>query len=84
MSMYNVPSGALISYVEEGGAAESAGLQVRDIITEFDGQTVSGKEDLSEMMQYYAAGETVDIVVARAENGQYVEKDIQVTMGNMP
>ena len=48
MSMYNVPSGALISYVEEGGAAESAGLQVRDIITEFDGQTVSGKEDLSE------------------------------------
>ena len=35
-------------------------------------------------MQYYAAGETVDIVVARAENGQYVEKDIQVTMGNMP
>ena len=84
MSMYNVPSGALISYVEEGGAAESAGLQVRDIITEFDGQTVSGKEDLSEKMQYYAAGETVDIVVARAENGQYVEKDIQVTMGNMP
>lgn len=84
MSMYNVPSGALISYVEEGGAAESAGLQVRDIITEFDGQTVSGKEDLSEKMQYYAAGETVDIVVARAENGQYVEKDIQVTMGSMP
>lgn len=84
MSMYNVPSGALISYVEEGGAAESAGLQVRDIITEFDGQAVSGKEDLSEKLQYYAAGETVDIVVARAENGQYVEKDVKVTMGSMP
>lgn len=84
MSMYNVPSGALISYVEEGGAAESAGLQVRDIITEFDGQAVSGKEDLSEKLQYYAAGETVDVVVARAENGQYVEKDVKVTMGSMP
>lgn len=84
MSMYNVPSGALITYVEEGGAAYSAGLQARDIIMEFDGQAVSGKEDLAEKLQYYAAGETVEVVVARAENGQYVEKTIQVTMGNMP
>lgn len=80
--MYNVPSGALVSYVEEGAAASNAGIQARDIIVEFDGQAVSGKEDLSEKLQYYAAGETVDIVVARAENGQYVEKDLQVTLGS--
>lgn len=84
VQMYNVPSGALVAYVEEGAAAANAGIQERDIIVELDGQSVSGKEDLSEKLQYYAAGETVEMVIARAENGQYVEQSVEVTMGSMP
>ncbi|HJB16709.1 MAG TPA: trypsin-like peptidase domain-containing protein [Candidatus Blautia excrementipullorum] len=82
IQMYNVPSGALVYYVEAGTAASNAGIQERDIIVEFDGQTVSGKSDLAEKLQYYAAGETVNVVVARAENGQYVEKSLEVTLGS--
>jgi serine protease Do len=35
-------------------------------------------------MQYYAAGTTVDVKVERAENGQYTEKTISVTLGKKP
>ena len=33
-------------------------------------------------MQYYAAGETVDVTIARAEDGQYKEQTVQVTLGS--
>lgn len=83
-AMYNVPSGAFISAVMEGEAAANAGIQPRDIITELDGQSVSSRQDLQEKLQYYGAGETVEMIIARAENGQYVEKTVEVTMGYRP
>lgn len=81
MQMYNVPAGALVTYVEEGQAASNAGVQAKDIIVEFDGQTVSSKDDLEDKLQYYATGETVSMVIARAENGEYVERNVEITMG---
>lgn len=82
--MYNVPSGVLVSVVVDGEAAANAGIQPRDIIQKLDGQTISSKADLQDKIQYYAAGETVEMVIARAENGQYVEKTLEVTMGSRP
>lgn len=38
-------------------------------------------EELSYNMQYYAAGTTVDVVIARSSNGQYEEQTISVTLG---
>ena len=63
---YGIPSGVFVSQVTEGGAAEQAGIQKGDIIVSFDGQTVSGKDDLESKLAYYASGETVDVVVSRA------------------
>lgn len=82
IQMYNMPEGAFVTGVFSGSPAEEAGLQKGDIIIKFDGQTITGRDDLNSKMDYYAAGETVDVVVDRADNGEYVEQTIQVTLGN--
>ena len=83
-AMFDMPEGVFVSSVSTGEAADNAGIRKGDIITGFDGQTVSGRDDLNDKMKYYAAGETVDITIARAQNGQYVEQTVQVTLGSRP
>jgi serine protease Do len=84
ISMYNMPAGAFIIEVTAGEAADNAGIRKGDIIVKLDGQKVSGKEDLIDKLQYYAAGEEIEIVIERASNGEYVEIPLQVTMGKRP
>ena len=80
--MYDMPEGAFVIRVGKNSAAGKAGIQKGDIIVSFDGQTVSGKDDLESKLAYYASGETVDVVVSRADNGEYVQKTISVTLGS--
>lgn len=82
--MYNMPSGAFVMEVTAGEAADTAGIQKSDIITKLDGQKVSGKADLNDKLQYYTAGEEVEIVVARLYDGEYQEKTMTVTLGARP
>ena len=81
---YGTPAGVIIQYVEEGSAAEKAGLQQFDIITKFDGQSVTSVEDIQDLLQYYRAGEKVTITIAYQENRKYVEHDIEITLGKAP
>lgn len=83
-AMFDMPEGVFVSSVSTGEAADNAGIRKGDIITGFDGQTVTGRDDLNDKMKYYAAGETVDITIARAQNGQYMEQTVQVTLGSRP
>lgn len=80
-STYNMPIGVYVAQVIDGGAAESAGLKKGDIITKFDGSSVSSMQSLQDTLQYYAAGSTVTITVQTAQNGEYQEKDVTVTLG---
>lgn len=82
--MYNMPSGAFVSAVVEGGAADQAGIRKNDIIVKLDGQKVSDEKDLLDKLQYYAAGENVEIVVARADSGMYRETTLNLTLGSRP
>lgn len=84
MEMFDMPVGVFVSEVSEGEAAANAGIQKGDIITGFDGQAVTGRDDLESKMVYYAAGETVDVTISRAEDGQYEEQTVQVTLGKRP
>lgn len=79
---YNVPSGIYVAKVYEGSAAAKAGMQQGDIITEFDGHSVATMEDLNDLMQYRAAGTEVKITICRTDNGQYVEHELDVTLGS--
>ena len=78
---YNMPTGVYVAQVVEHSAAEQAGIFQGDIITKFDGKTINSMESLSNTLEYYAAGTTVDVTVMRSSNGQYVEQTISVTLG---
>ena len=78
---YGIPLGAFVDSVEEGGPAQTAGIQKGDVIVKFDGMTVSGSSDLVGKLEYYQAGETVDVVISRAQNGEYQEQTVSVTLG---
>ena len=64
IQMYNMPSGAFVMYVAPGEAADNAGIQKSDIITRLDGQKVSSKADINDKLQYYSAGEQIEIEVS--------------------
>lgn len=78
---FGAPTGALIQQVLEDGPAEKAGLKRYDIITKFDEKTVSSFEDLKAFLQYYEAGETVKIVVSYIDNHEYIEREVEITLG---
>ena len=78
---YDMPKGVYITSVETGSAAEQVGLQKGDIITKFDGTSVSALADLKEQLAYYKTGEQVEITYSTRENGQYAEKTATMTLG---
>lgn len=79
---YNMPKGVYIAQVQDGSAAQAAGLQVGDIITQFDGKQVTSMEVLKDLLQYYEAGATVEIVIQYPDRGGYVEETVKITLGS--
>ena len=82
VSMYGMPQGAYVAEVTENGPAANAGMLKGDIIVKFDGESVTSSNGLVELLGYYASGTTVQVAVARANNGQYVERQLTVTLGS--
>lgn len=78
---YNMPKGIYVTKVVENSAADEAGIQKGDILTAFDGKKVSSMEGMQEMLRYYKAGEKIKVTVQQANNGQYEEKELEVTLG---
>ncbi len=79
--LYGIPKGIYVTDVQDDSPADDAGLKAGDVITKFDGSSVTTMEQLREMLAYYAAGEDVDITVSRQNEGEYVETKITVTLG---
>lgn len=80
---YGAPIGISVQAVIEGGAAEAAGIKKYDIITSFDGQTVTTMTELKEVLQYYKKGETVTVTVSYIENHEYIERELELTLGDL-
>ena len=78
--MYGIPVGIYLQEVVEGGPAEEAGLHKGDIVKKFDGVSVSSIADLREKMDYYEAGEKVEVTFCRQEDGEYVDRTVSVTL----
>ena len=69
--------GVYVVEVVKGGPAERAGLQSGDRIVSIDGTEIASKDDLGTLMQNHAAGDTLNITIAR--NGQM--QTVSVTLG---
>ncbi len=81
-SYYGYPVGILIRTVADNSAAANAGLETYDIIVGFDDQTVTTMSGLTNMLQYYEAGEKVTIDYYHMEGSEYVLKSTEVTLGS--
>ena len=77
---YGIPQGVYVAEIEQGSAAEKAGITAGSVITKFDDTTIESMDDLKSCLEYYVAGETVDLVVKIADNGSYVEKTLTITL----
>ena len=81
-TQYGYPQGVMIRSVEHDCAAEKAGLSSYDIITSFDGKSVTTLTGLQGILKYYKAGESVEIGYYHMEDNEYVQKTTNVTLGS--
>ncbi|MCM1272255.1 MAG: trypsin-like peptidase domain-containing protein [Clostridium sp.] len=80
--LYEIPAGVLVTNVTDGSAADRAGIKANDIITEFDGQAVTSANSLVELLQYYKAGEKIEVKLQTKSVGGYKEKTVTVKLGS--
>jgi serine protease Do len=79
---FNVPAekGALVGSVEPNSPGAKAGLERGDVITELNGQSVTGPNDLRLAVASMAPGTTVHLKALH--NGQ--ARDVALTLGEAP
>ena len=77
---YNITSGVFIYSVEEGGAADRAGLKMGDVITKVDDTSIASMEDLTVAKKQYAAGDTSTLTIYR--EGQTIT--VELTWDSVP
>lgn len=78
--MYNIPAGDYVYEVTDGSAAAEAGIKQGDIITKLDKTTISSMSELLDRIQYYEAGESVDVTIKRSGDNGYQEQVVTVTL----
>jgi putative serine protease PepD len=71
--------GAVVSDVSSGGAAEKAGLQKGDVITNFNNVPITGATDLTAQVRALAAGAKAEVTYVR--DGKSITVD--VTLGEL-
>ena len=76
---YNTVPGAYVSYVEEGSAADLAGILAGDVICQIGSIEIATADHLQTALRGYHAGDTVEIVVYRGE-----ALTISVTLDALP
>ena len=81
---FNIPVGVYIHEVQSDSPAEEAGLHRGDIIIKIKGRAVETKKDLENVLNYTKAGTTVELTIMQLQQGMYVERTINVTLGKRP
>ena len=79
---YGIPQGIYVTSVSSGSPAAEAGITEKSVITHFDGVRVSTISALAERLEYYAAGETVELTLQVISGSAYVEKTVTITLGS--
>lgn len=79
---YAIPEGVYVYSVAENGPAAKAGIEASDVITKFDGQSVATMDALQSLMEYYKAGEKIQVTIAYRDGKEYKEKEVTVTLGD--
>jgi S1-C subfamily serine protease len=70
-------SGAFVSEIVPGSAADDGGLEVGDVIVEIDGKAVATSSDVRDQVVAHEPGDTISVGIRR--DGE--EREIEVTLG---
>jgi serine protease Do len=76
-----VTAGAYLIDLAPRGPAESAGIEVGDVIVGFDGSEVSSSERLGELIRSHEPGDLVDVVIVGPDGER---RTVSVTLGVNP
>lgn len=74
---YDIPQGFLVKIVNEGSAAEKAGIKVNDIVIGINGKLISSIEEFNDEKANFKAGDTITVSVYR--DGEII--DLEVILG---
>ena len=64
---YNIPQGIWVREVEEGSAAEKAGIKVGDVIIGIEGEAVSSIKEMNEIKNKYKAGDEITLTIRKLQ-----------------
>lgn len=78
---YNMPEGIYVGKVTKDSPARKAGIKTGDIIVKFNGNETTTMDGLKDRLGRCKAGDTVEVVVKRADNGDYKEVTMKVKLG---
>lgn len=79
---FGIPVGVYVGEVSKNSPAERAGLLPGSIITKLNARDASTMERLEELLSETRANESAELTIQVLENGKYVEKILNVTMGS--
>ena len=77
---YDIDTGVFVYSVEDGSAAQKAGLKMGDVITKVDDTEIKSLEDLNAAKKKYSAGDKATLTFYRESKSQTVE----ITWGSVP
>jgi S1-C subfamily serine protease len=76
-----VTEGAYLIDLAPKGPAESAGIEVGDVIVGFDGKDVTSSEGLGQLIRAHEPGDVVDVVIVASDGDR---RTVSVTLGVNP
>ena len=74
---YDIPTGVYVAKVYEGSSAEQAGIAKGDVITGFDGTSMS---QIKNILSTHNNGDVVKITISKADNN-YETAKVDVKLG---
>lgn len=77
---YGIPEGVYVHEVIAGSGAEQAGIRKGDVITAFEGNSISSMQMLKSTLEAYEAGDTVTITISRLGQNGYEEMKVDVVL----
>lgn len=81
---FNMPYGLYITDVADNGGAKKAGLIKGDIIVAVNDNETLKSDAINSIILGKKKGEHVKVTFYRYENGEYVKKDVDVTLAERP
>ena len=80
VSAYGYPEGVSITRIQQNSPAETAGLQIYDIITAVNGKVIDSMDTLRAEITSYAAGTEIELTVMRPDGRSFRELTVKATL----